>query len=151
MNLFYVYQIEVTGNYTGVRTTGDHLTVGLPWIVPAFIFSIIQFRRLNFKRIEVRLNPEQFKEIALAVGNDMNWRIKNLTKDYVVANTGFSLFSWGERITIIRAETEILINSICDPDNRPSVVSMGQNRANMMAFKNKIAEVMSPQIVNPTS
>ena len=44
----------------------------------------------------------------------------------------------GERITIIRDNNKILINSICDPDNRPSVSSWGQNRKNVNAFKKRI-------------
>ena len=138
MNLYSVFQIEVTGTYTGVRSTEEHLSAGLPWLIPAIIFAIIQYRRLNFKKLNKRLTPQEFKTIAEQAGEEMNWNFMNLTKDYVIAVTGLNWASWGERITIIRKENEILINSICDPDNRPSVSSWGQNRKNINAFKKRI-------------
>lgn len=138
MNLYSVFEIEVTGTYNGVRSTQEHLTVGLPWLVPAIIFVIVQYRRLNFKRLKVTLTSEEFIFITKQAGGEMNWRLENLTKDYAVAITGFNWGSWGERVTIIRKENEILINSICDPDNRPSVSSWGQNRKNIKAFKKRI-------------
>ncbi len=148
MNLYSVFQIEVTGTYTGVRSTEEHLIVGLPWLIPAIIFAIIQYRRLNFKRLNARLTSEEFKSIAEQAGQEMNWHFMNLTKDYVIAITGFNWVSWGERITIIRKENEILINSICDPDNRPSVSSWGQNRKNINAFRKRIKPVPD---INPTN
>lgn len=117
MNLYYVFQIEVTGAYSGVRSTQEHLRAGLPWLIPAILFAIIQYRRLNFKRLGASLTSEEFKSILKQAGEEMNWSFINLTKDYAIAITGFNWLSWGERITIIRTENEILINSICDPDN----------------------------------
>lgn len=138
MNLYSVFQIEVTETYTGVRSTEEHLNVGLPWLIPAIIFAIIQYRRLNFKKLNKHITPQEFKIIAEQAGKEMNWNFMNLTKDYAVAVSSFNGASWGERITIIRKENEILINSICNPDNRPSVSSWGQNRKNINAFKKRI-------------
>ena len=138
LNLYSVFEIEVTGTYTGVRSTQELLNVGLPWLIPAVILTVIQYRRLNFKRINARLTSEEFKSIAKQAGQEMNWSFMKLTKDYAIAITCFNWASWGERITIIRKENEILINSICDPDNRPSVSSWGQNRKNISAFKKRI-------------
>lgn len=137
-NLYFVFQIEVTGTYTGVMSTQEHLNIGLPWLIPSIILAIIQYRRLNFKRLNRRLKPEEFKSIAEEAGKEMNWTFMKLTKDYAIAITGFNWASWGERITIIRKENEVLINSICDPDNRPSVSSWGQNRKNINAFKKRM-------------
>lgn len=90
MNLYSVFEIEVTGTYTGVRSTQEHLTVGLPWLIPAIFFAIIQYRRLNFKRLNKHLTPEEFKSIAEQAGEEMNWNFMNLTKDYAIAITGFN-------------------------------------------------------------
>ena len=138
MNLYSVFQIEVTGTYSGVRSTQEHLSVGLPWLIPAIIFSIIQYFRLNFKKLNIHLTQKEFKTFTRQVGNEMNWNFVYLTEDYAIALTNLKWSSWGERITIIRKENEILINSICDPDKRPSVLSWGQNRNNINAFEKKI-------------
>lgn len=145
LNLYSVFKIEITGTYTGVRSTQDHLTAGLPWLIPAVVFGIVQFRRLNFKRLEANISPEEFKSIALKAGKEMKWSFINLTNDYAIATTGFNWASWGERITIIRCENEILINSICDPDNHASVSSWGQNRKNINAFKKRI-KILSEKV-----
>ena len=139
----------MTGNYTGVRSTEEHLSVGLPWLIPAVLFAIIQYRRLNFKRLNTNLTAEEFKSIAEQAGQKMNWNFLNLTNDYVIAITGFNWASWGERITIIRKENEILINSICDPDNRPSISSWGRNRKNVNAFKKRINNVKQNSYLAP--
>ena len=141
MNAYSIFQIKVTGTYTGVRTAQEHFEVGWPWIIPAIIFTIIQYQRLNFKKINRKTDVDEFKEAVTKAGEEMKWNITNLTKDYAIAITGFNWASWGERITIVRKPNEILINSICDPDNRPSVSSWGQNRKNIETFKKYIKPV----------
>lgn len=138
MNLYSIFEIEVTNTYTGVRTTQDHLRAGLPWFVPALLFGLIQYRRLNFQKLKAKLSGEEFKLLAIEAGKEMNWNFTELTNDYAIAITGFNWVSWGERITLIRKNDEILVNSICDPDNRPSVTSWGQNRKNINAIKKRI-------------
>jgi len=136
MNLFHVYQIEVLGNYSGVRSTQDHLKFGLPWLIPAIIIGLFQHQRLKFKKIDAVLTEYEFKEIAKKAGLKMNWKLERLTGNSAIAFTGLNWGgSWGERITIIRDRDEILINSIHDPDKLISFALWGQNRKNIKAFK----------------
>jgi hypothetical protein len=134
MSAIAIFQIELSGTYSGVRTTEEHFNSGWPWLIPAIIFAVIQYRRLNLKEIEASLSADEFKQTFKAVGKEMNWQIESLTSDIIIAKTGFSWASWGERITIIRDKNFILINSICDPDNRPSISSWGRNRRNINAI-----------------
>jgi hypothetical protein len=62
------------------------------------------------------------------------------TKGCIIARTSPGIFSgsWGERITIILDKNRVLINSICDPEKRSSVVSMGRNRKNCRTLINEI-------------
>jgi len=138
MSLYSVFEIEISHTYTGVRTTEEILTFGLPWLVPTLIFGLIQYRRLNFKKIKTKLTSKDFKSITQKAGDEMNWSFISLNSNYALAFTRFNWASWGERITIIRCENEILINSICDPDNRPSVTSWGQNRKNLNALRKRL-------------
>jgi hypothetical protein len=141
INLYFVFQIEVTETYTGVRSTQEHLTFGLPWLIIILIFGLIQYRRLNFTRLKTELTTEEFKSFAKQAGEEMNWIFKDLTKDYTVAITVQNGLSRGERITIIHKEKEILINSICDPNNISSLASYGQNKKNINALKKKSKSV----------
>ncbi len=58
----------------------------------------------------------------------------------IIAKTHPSIFSgsWGEQITILFDDDRILINSICDPDKKSSVVSMGRNKKNVSKLLEEI-------------
>ena len=66
---------------------------------------------------------------------ELEWTIEKETNDIVVAKTGISWRSWGEQITIIWCKDKIFFNSICDPDNRPSLSSYGMNKLNRKIFE----------------
>jgi hypothetical protein len=134
MSAIAIFQIEVSGSYGGARTTQKHFNLGWPWLIAASVFAVIQYRRLSLKKVAVSLTAEEFKQSIKEVGTKLNWRMECLTSDLIIANTGFSWASWGERITIIRDKDFLLINSICDPDNRPSIASWGRNRKNIKAL-----------------
>ncbi len=136
---FYtIFKIEVLGSIE-FKTTQELLYMSIPWLILAIVFLIIQYYRLNFIKINKKVTGEDFIRIIQITGKERNWKILILTNDYSVARRGFNWTgSWGERITIIRKENEILINSICDPDKRSSVSSWGQNKKNIKAFEKNL-------------
>jgi hypothetical protein len=138
MSTYSIYQIEITGTYTGVRSTQELINSSWPFVIAAIIFTIIQYRRLNFKKVNVKLSPEKFKEVVSNAATKRDWSIDKLTQNQAVATTGLNGGSWGERITILRTNDYVLINSICDPDSITSVASWGANRKNIKAFRNSI-------------
>jgi len=96
---------------------------------------------IKFKRIEITVNPEIFKKAVQKTTIELRWEITLTTNKMVVAKGPFSWASWGELITIIREKDAILINSICDPDNRPSVTSFGQNKINKKTFEQQLGKL----------
>ena len=110
--------------------------------VLAIIFYVIQKKRLKFKIVKTSLNAEQLKGIINEVAKDLKWvRMSSSTKTYIAKTLpGFFSGSWGEQITVLFYNETVLINSICDPDRRPSVVSMGRNRENENTLADKINE-----------
>ncbi|NVK82676.1 MAG: hypothetical protein HWE21_00050 [Cytophagia bacterium] len=70
----------------------------------------------------------------MRIANQEEWVIRTNRKNTIVAksNPGFLSGSWGEQITVIINGQNVYVNSICDLDKRPSVVSFGRNRANEM-------------------
>ncbi|WP_042243869.1 hypothetical protein [Jejuia pallidilutea] len=93
LNLYSVFQIEITHTYTGVRSTKEHLLVGLPWLIPAAVFGYIQYRRLRFKKFKVILTSEEFKKAVEDAGNEMNWNFIRFNSKYVIAKTKFNWYS----------------------------------------------------------
>ena len=137
-------EIYLTETYTGVRTADELIKSSLPFLVLAVIFTVIQYRRLNFKEIEITYTDEQFQEAIDRTVKDLEWRIESNKKTFFRAVrprnwTG----SWGEMVTIVRDKDRILINSICDPDHMSSVASYGWNRKNIKTFLKNFSEVLA--------
>ena len=135
-----VFKYYVTHTYNSIRPIDDCYTNYI-WLIPAIAFYFIQKKRLKFKVINATVNSTGFKKITQAAATKRHWKFIHQTDDYVEAFTGQTGGgSWGERITIIRDNDRILINSICDPDNRPSVTSFGKNRSNVVTFERQLAK-----------
>jgi len=105
------------------------------FIIPTLIgiwFYYIQKKRLKFKEVNTSLNRTELNKIIEKVANELEWTL-NLTKSkIIVAKThpSFLSGSWGEQITILFDNRKVLVNSICDPDKKSSLVSMGRNKQN---------------------
>ncbi|MDG4949649.1 hypothetical protein NLM59_01820 [Weeksellaceae bacterium KMM 9724] len=97
------------------------------------LFYRLQRNRLKFKSIVTKLTREEIDPIIEKVANELEWTPYVVDKKIIIAKTHPSFFSgsWGEQITILFDKDKILVNSICDPDKRSSVVSMGRNKQNM--------------------
>lgn len=110
-------------------------------VIPAILglmFYRLQRNRLKFKIIHTNLTREEIDPIIEKVANELQWIIVIDNKKAIIAKTQPSFFSgsWGEQITILFDGKKTLVNSICDPDKKSSVVSMGRNKQNM----NKLVE-----------
>lgn len=105
-------------------------------IIPSILgllFYRLQKNRLKFKSIDTNLTREEIDPIIERVANELEWTPYVINEKIIIAKTRPSFFSgsWGEQITILFDKNRILVNSICDPDKRSSVVSMGRNKRNM--------------------
>jgi len=136
-------EIYLTDTYNGVLKVDELIKSSLPIFAIAIIFAIIQYRRLNFKEIQVSYSDEQFQEAIDRTVKDLKWRIErnNKTLFRAVRPSNWT-GSWGEMVTIIRDTDRLLINSICDPDNMSSVASYGWNRKNSRTFLKNFSDVL---------
>lgn len=130
-----VFKYYVTHTYSAVRPIEDLILPGYIWFLPSIAFFIIQRRRLKFRIINISVDKDAFKDAVEQTAKELKWTIDKATADTVVAKSGFSWRSWGEQITIIWRSDKILFNSICDPDNIPSVASLGMNKVNRKTFE----------------
>jgi len=130
-----VFEFYVTHTYSAARPIEDLISTGYIWVLPAIASYFIQRRRLRFQTINVSVDKDTFKEVVEQTAKELEWTIEKATYDVVIAKSGFSWRSWGEQITIIWCKDKILFNSICDPDNRPSVASFGMNKVNRKIFE----------------
>lgn len=130
-----VFKYYISHTYSSLRPIEELMFAGYIWILPAIIFYLVQKRRLKFHSIQIQVSPSQFIEIVNRTAKELEWTIEIKTGDTLIAKSGFSWRSWGEQITIIRCDNKLLFNSICDPDNKPSVASYGMNKLNRKTFE----------------
>ncbi|GEM_PF-680957 len=142
LTLFSLFEIYVTDTYDGVRSAEELVSTAWPWIIPAVAFYFIQKRRLRFREVIVECSDEEFQDAIERTAKEYQWQIdlndKRAFRAYRSWNwTG----SWGEMITIIRDKDRLLLNSICNPNKRISVVSFGWNKRNIDTFLKNLADV----------
>jgi hypothetical protein len=130
-----VFKYYVTHTYNAVRPIENIISVGYIWVLPAIVFWFIQKHRLKFKAINIEVNKSTFERTVEQTARELNWQFKKVASNTIIAKSEFSWRSWGEQITIIWAKDKILFNSICNPDNRPSVASFGMNKVNRRRFE----------------
>ena len=132
-----------TGSYIHKSYPVIYFILGYSLLLLAIVLFFIQLRRLRFSRIPVSADVEKFHASVNATAKELNWEILEKTNNLIVAKSGFSWQSWGERITIVRKHDSILFNSICDPDNRPSIASWGRNKKNRKRFEVHLLKMLS--------
>ncbi|WP_203292487.1 hypothetical protein [Luteirhabdus pelagi] len=130
--------------YEGEITSLDSLAfwfLGVP-LTLGIAFYYIQDRRLKFKVVKTRLSKVELNKAIKAVAEELEWHIEFKKNNVIVAKThpGFISGSWGEHITILIDNDTVMVNSICDPDKKTSLVSMGRNRINENRLVEKIRQ-----------
>ena len=101
----------------------------------------IQRKRLNFKTVKTHLNRNDIASIIDEVAKELEWDMYEVSDKFIIAKThpSFLSGSYGEQITILFYNDLVLINSICDPNKKSSMISMGRNKKN----ENKLIEAIT--------
>jgi hypothetical protein len=141
--LYHIYQIEIEHHSTSIHTSLELFNMAWPLIIAATSLALIQWRKLNFKRLKVTSSAVQFIAAVRAMQKEMKWKVGPLTKNFAIATSRVDFLKPCVQITIIRSQKEILINSILCPDNASVTFSCGQNALNIKAFKQKLIELTS--------
>lgn len=133
LNLFNYFQKHVLHNYKGVRSPEEMFIATLPFGIIAIGMYFVQNNRLKFKSVESNLSTDKLKEIIEQTAKELEWHTEIAYNKIIIAKTSPKWWtgSWGEQITIIFDNSRIMINSICDPDKKASIVSMGRNKKNI--------------------
>lgn len=138
--LFFLFPLLLTlidfikylfDNYNGVRSMDELITSNYPLVIIALIIFGIQYSRLKFSVFETTLSPREVSLICEKIANANNWEINKNTNEIFQASVKNFFPSWmfiGERVTVLSNEKKVYINSICDPSERPNIISFGQNK-----------------------
>lgn len=131
----------LSGSYVYKTYQSELFLYGYIWVLPAIGFYFLQLKRLRFTTIIITVDKDVFQHAVRETAKELGWRILKKTNTLIVAQSEFSWRSWGELITIIREKDRILFNSICDPENRPSIASYGMNRLNRKVFEQYLRQI----------
>ena len=76
---------------------------------------------------------KELQEIIIKTAEELEWLPVINRADIILSKTNPSWWtgSWGEQITILFDKDKLLINSICDPEKKASVLSFGRNKRNV--------------------
>lgn len=133
--LIDIVRMYLDDTYKPIPTNGELLWIALIFVGLALISFFVQRARLGFKVFDIQYNDEQFENALKMTCENLEWKVLTKRKSYVRASRRWNWSaSWGELITIKRKKGKILINSICDPDAIPSVISYGWNKHNIKTF-----------------
>ena len=135
-----------TGNYDGVRTIDDHVSVSIPFLLIGVLFAYRQYRRLDFKEFTIDHSDKDFQHALGMTGMELKWRTERNRDGYYRAHRvgePVSLGWWGEMITIISDNKRILINSVSDPNQSPTLSSFGWDRKNVRTFIRNLQTIVT--------
>ncbi|MEM9681457.1 MAG: hypothetical protein AAF901_14130 [Bacteroidota bacterium] len=123
----------------------EKLVMLLGFLISGILLFWIQSKRLKFKVVPIQsLKTKDVHSVINSVGKKLGWSLLTQTNDgnlfQAFAEPPHWLWrlSWGEMITVIFDEDRVLINSICNPDKRPSVTSGGRNARHVNTLINKL-------------
>jgi hypothetical protein len=129
--LFHLKEL-VNGKPASINQEGEIYFI-MGSIILAIFFYKLQSDRLKFKEVHTTMSRQKLNDIIEKVGKELKWYPEEISEHIFIAKTHPSFFSgsWGEQITIVFDTNKVLVNSICDPDQKSSVVSMGRNKKNV--------------------
>jgi hypothetical protein len=123
------------------------ILLALPAMGLAIFFN--QYLGLKFTKVNTTLSKEKNYETAKETIRQLKWNLHVDSKGFLEAFNPFSdLRTWGdEMISIVIAEHQILINSICNVDNSLSqaALSFGKNRQNIKKFRKVFSSIEQPK------
>lgn len=107
----------------------------------AILFYLLQYHRLRYKKITLHFTEDQFQEAIRRTGSELNWKIQKNSHSLfraLVPINGFG--NWYSMLSIEKHKDKILMNSICDPNNRANAFSYRANRRIVSTFLSHLNE-----------
>lgn len=145
MNFYWLIEKQNSKNHNGVRTEKEIIISIIVWLSLALLVLIIKKRRLNFERIDISLNETEFKTQMLEIAEIENWNLTNNTKKYAKFCNG-SGWTWGLKMTVLRFENYLLVNSVCDPDSKSCISVFNENERNIKRLKKNLKKPVANTI-----
>jgi len=138
LNIYFLIRDSINNDTVKLERTINGLGIVWVFLVLAILTFIIKYFALRFKSIKADLTNEEYNSVIDKTIEQLNWEPIKRSQTHLVADSHSSLIGTGERVTIVKNNNEILINSICNPDSRAAIFSFGGNEKNIWTFKRNV-------------
>jgi len=113
--------------------------IGLPITIPIYLWLK---RLLRYQVVHTQHGSSENYSSVRALAHERGWIIKSdRPYEFIQAAVpGFpkTMASWGELVTVAFLGGDCYINSICNPDQHPSIIAYGRNLENVEAVKSAV-------------
>jgi hypothetical protein len=132
----------LTDSYDEPQAIRDYTRVFLPFLVAGLLLTYRQYRILLFKEITIDYTDKDIQHALAKTSIELKWRVER-NRDGVVRAYRAGMDWSGEMITIISSDKTILINSISDPNQGPTLSIFGQDRKNVRTFIKNLEAIVA--------
>jgi len=138
INLFYLISSIVKNDQIGYDRVINGIGLPIVFFFISIILFLLKYKNLKFRTIEIDIDNNEFNKALKLTINELKWQKLTKSKNYFLGLSESSLIGFGERVTIIKKDRLILINSIDNPNNILSNFSFGGNRKNLETFERNL-------------
>ncbi|WP_298370951.1 hypothetical protein [uncultured Lutibacter sp.] len=138
LNIYFLISSIIRNDQISYDRVIDGIGLPIVLFLISIIIFIIKYKNLEFKTIEIDNDNNRFEKALEFTIKELEWKKLDKSKNYFSGVSESSLIGFGERVTILKKDRLILINSIENPNNILSNFSFGGNRKNIETFKRNL-------------
>jgi ABC-type multidrug transport system fused ATPase/permease subunit len=148
--VIFVASLPLIGLAVQIFSPGKNdltLLILIPIPLAAFLYWYLN-RTLRYQLIRTTHSAEENFHAVVSLAHRENWKIKVKRTGFIRAKVGGfpKTMSWGEQVSVQFDGNDVYVNSICDPDERPSISSYGQNAENVESVVRAVSEsILTPK------
>jgi hypothetical protein len=131
MTVYWIFQMCVR-TYNGTRSATELISVGLPFLILALFFYILQRKRLKFLELPIAISENDLDEAVKKAGETLGLKFLIWEGKIIQAVRPNPQGKFTELITLLKDGDTLLINSIGYPENNSGGISFyTRNRINV--------------------
>jgi len=141
-------------NYTIEYFYGDYemwrfILANILFFIFAITIFIFQYKGLYLQKVDIQFSEDQFQEAIQRTVKELEWDIE-INQEHFLQAYSIDWFSnalrgivWGEMITIVKQDSILYFNSICDTNRRMSFFFLAQNKENKKVFLKNLSDAVN--------
>jgi hypothetical protein len=140
-----IYHHFFKEDYIQIHTLAELLTMPLILAFLSLLLLVLKIRRLNFKKIDLKLSGEDFEEVMNRLVNNEFWELERKATNSFHYRAAIDRLSGERLITLIRKKDHILYNEIKYPNGsrKNQGISLGLVNLDLKAFIHHANDVLN--------